>query len=67
MSASLVPAVARKLGCRNSIAAAVVEVIWAKADQGWSAEQITTWLAGHYDRSHPAADPALVRFVLARR
>ncbi|WP_158605541.1 hypothetical protein [Amycolatopsis panacis] len=44
----------------------VVEVIESKAGQGWSEAEIVRWLAGHYDPGSPVADPALVRFVLAR-
>ncbi|RJQ84770.1 hypothetical protein D5S19_16015 [Amycolatopsis panacis] len=66
MSGALVPAVARMLGCRNSLALMVVEVIESKAGQGWSEAEIVRWLAGHYDPGSPVADPALVRFVLAR-
>lgn len=65
MSATLVPAVARRLGCRSSLAAVVVEVIASKASQGWSEKQITSWLAAHYDPGSAVADPELVRLVLA--
>lgn len=66
MSATLVPAVARMLGCRNSIAAVVVEAIRRKARKGWSQQDIVTWLGKCLGPDYPATDPKVVRFVLDR-
>jgi hypothetical protein len=66
MTATLIPAAARKLGCRNSIAAVVVDVILRKADQGWTSPRIAEWFGHQYGAGSPTADPAFVAWVLAQ-
>ncbi|MFF4595295.1 hypothetical protein [Amycolatopsis sp. NPDC001319] len=67
MTSTLITQAARKLDCRESIAAAFVNAVLSKHRQGWKAPAIARWLVSWLDPKDPAANTEFVAWVLKNK
>ncbi|MEV0065383.1 hypothetical protein [Amycolatopsis sp. NPDC050768] len=67
MTSTLIAQAARKLDCRQSIAAGFVNAVLSKDRQGWKAPAIAEWLVSWLDPNDPAASTEFVTWVLKNK